>query len=64
MESTCAIALNSSNEFCISRMVSKIGLLRVGATPDVRAAKVRAKELTESWPASYAVSIETLGESL
>lgn len=56
MESTGVITSNSgANEFCIGRMVSKVGLLRIEATRDIRAAKARIEELTESWPGDYIV---------
>jgi hypothetical protein len=44
-----------TNQFGIARMVSKIGLLTIGAMADLRAAKARAKQLTESWPGEYIV---------
>jgi hypothetical protein len=56
MEPTRVNQLNSRiNEFCIGRMVSKIGLLRIGATRSLQAAKARVEELTESWPGDYIV---------
>lgn len=56
MEHTRVAALNSGiNEFCIGRMVSKIGLLRIGPTRNLRPAKARTEELTASWPGDYIV---------
>jgi hypothetical protein len=42
-------------EFCIGRMVSKIGLLTVGATPDLSTAQLRVNELRRTWPGDYIV---------
>ena len=62
MESTCGVLLNSgTNEFCIGRMVTKFGLLTVGATRGLRAAKARIEELTESWPGDYVVFLRNTG---
>jgi hypothetical protein len=62
MESTCVVSLNSgTNEFCIGRMVTKFGLLTVGATRGLRAAKARLEELTESWPGDYVVFLRNTG---
>jgi hypothetical protein len=48
-------------EFCIARMVNKIGLLRIAVTRDLRAAKARIRELTESWPGDYVVFRRSTG---
>jgi hypothetical protein len=62
MGSTCVVSLNSgTNEFCIGRMVTKFGLLTVGATRGLRAAKARIEELTESWPGDYVVFLRNTG---
>jgi hypothetical protein len=62
MESTNAVLLNSgTNEFCIGRMVTRFGLLTVGATGGLRAAKARIEELTESWPGDYVVFLRDTG---
>ena len=62
MESTYVVSLNSgTNEFCIGRMVTKFGLLTVGATRGLRAAKARIEELTESWPGDYVVFLRNTG---
>jgi hypothetical protein len=62
MESICVVPLNSgTNEFCIGRMVTKFGLLTVGATRGLRAAKARIEELTESWPGDYVVFLRNTG---
>lgn len=50
-----------TSEFCIGRMVTKFGLLRVGATRGLRAAKARIEELTESWPGDYVVFVRETG---
>ena len=62
MEPTRVIPLNSGrNEFCIGRMVTKFGLLTVGGTRGLRAAKARLEELTESWPGNYVVFFRNTG---
>ncbi len=62
MERTRVIALNSgTNEFCIGRMVTKFGLLTVGATGGLRAAKARIEKLSESWPGDYVVFLRNTG---
>ncbi len=62
MESICVVPLNSgTNEFCIGRMVTKFGLLTVGATRGLRAAKARIEELTQSWPGDYVVFLRNTG---
>jgi hypothetical protein len=56
------VPLNSgTSEFCIGRMVTKFGLLTVGATRGLRAAKARIEELTESWPGDYVVFLRNSG---
>ena len=50
-----------SSDFCIGRMVTKFGLLTVGATRGLRAAKARIEELTESWPGDYVVFVRETG---
>ena len=52
---------SGTNEFCIGRMVTKFGLLTVGATRGLRAAKARIEELTESWPGDYVVFLRDSG---
>ena len=49
------------NEFCIGRMVTKFGLLTIGGTRGLRAAKARLEELTESWPGDYVVFVRNTG---
>jgi hypothetical protein len=66
MESTCVVSSNiplnrGTNEFCIGRMVTKFGLLTVGATRGLRAAKARLEELAESWPGDYVVFLRDTG---
>jgi hypothetical protein len=62
MESIHAVPLNlSTNKFCIARMVTKFGLLTVGATRGLRAAKARVEELTASWPGNYVVFLRDTG---
>ena len=62
MEIPRVLPLNDGmNEFCIARMVSKIGLLRIGVTRDLRAAKTRMEELIESWPGEYVVFRQSTG---
>ena len=50
-----------TSEFCIGRMVTKFGLLTVGATRGLRAAKARIEELTVSWPGNYVVFVRETG---
>ena len=62
MEPTRVIRLNSgSSKFCIGRMVTKFGLLTIGATRGLRAAKARVEKLTESWPGDYVVFLRNTG---
>ena len=62
MEFTRVVPFNSgTNEFCIGRMVTKFGLLTLGATRGLRAAKARIKELTESSPGNYVVFLRNTG---
>jgi hypothetical protein len=62
MEPTRVTPLNSgTNEFCIGRMVTKVGLLTIGAARGLRAAKARMEELTESWPGDYVVFLRNTG---
>jgi hypothetical protein len=62
MESTRVVPLNSgTSEFCIGGMVTKFGLLTVGAARGLRAAKARIEELTESWPGDYIVFLRDTG---
>jgi hypothetical protein len=56
------IPLNwGTSEFCIGRMVTKFGLLTIGAARGLRAAKARIEELTESWPGDYVVFLRDTG---
>jgi hypothetical protein len=50
-----------TNEFCIGRMVTKFGLLTIGATRGLRAAKARIEELTKSCPGDYVVFLRNTG---
>jgi hypothetical protein len=62
MESTRVVRLNSgTSEFCFGRMVTKFGLLTIGATRGLRAAKARLEELTESRPGEYVVFLRNSG---
>lgn len=62
MESTQVVALNSGgDEFCIGRMVTRFGLLKIGATRGLRAAKARIERLTELWPGEYVVFLRNSG---
>jgi hypothetical protein len=62
MESIRVTPLHSrTNEFCIARMVTKVGLLTIGATRGLRAAKARLQELTEAWPGDYVVFLRDTG---
>jgi hypothetical protein len=54
--------LNSgTKEFCIGRMVTKFGLLTIGAARGLRTAKARMEELTKSWPGDYVVFVRHTG---
>lgn len=62
MEPNRITPLNSgTNEFCIARMVTKFGLVTIGATRGLRAAKARLEELTEAWPGDYVVFLRNTG---
>jgi hypothetical protein len=62
METTRVIPLNSgTSKFCIGRMVTKFGLLTIGATRGLRAAKACVEKLTESWPGDYVVFLRNTG---
>ena len=62
MESTRVVPFKSgTNEFCIGRMVTKFGLLTVGAARGLQAAKARLEQLTESWPGDYVVFLRNTG---
>ncbi len=62
MESTRVVPFNSgTNEFCIGRMVTKFGLLTVGAARGLQAAKARLEQLTESCPGDYVVFLRNTG---
>jgi hypothetical protein len=47
--------VNPSDEFCIGRMVTNIGLTKIAATDDLRAARIRVEELIKAWPGEYVV---------
>jgi len=62
MEPSCVGAISpGTNEFCIGRMVTKFGLMTIGAARGLRAAKARIEELTESWPGDYVVFVRNTG---
>jgi hypothetical protein len=62
MESTRVVPRGSwTSKFCIGRMVTRFGLLTVGATRGLQAAKARIEELTESWPGDYVVFLRNTG---
>ena len=62
MEPSCVGPINpGTNEFCIGRMVTKFGLMTIGAARGLRAAKARLEELTESWPGDYVVFVRNTG---
>ena len=42
-------------------MVTKFGLLTVGAVRGLQAAKARLEQLTESWPGDYVVFLRNTG---
>ena len=62
MEPSRISPVNSgTNEFCIGRMVTKFGLMTIGAARGLRAAKARMEELMESWPGDYVVFVRNTG---
>ena len=62
MESTGVVASNQgAHQFCIGRMVTKFGLLTIGAARGLQAAKARMQKLTESWPGDYVVFVRDTG---
>jgi hypothetical protein len=48
-------------QFCIGRMVTRCGVLTVGAARGLQAARARIKELSESWPGDYVVFVRNSG---
>jgi hypothetical protein len=52
---------SETSEFCIGRMVTKFGLLTIGAARGLRAAKARIEKLSESWPGDYVVFVRNTG---
>jgi len=58
------IFASNVHEFCIGRMVTQIGILRIGAAVDLRAARLRANELTVAWPGDYVVFNKNTGRVL
>ena len=54
-------ANSGTNEFCIGRMVTKFGLLTIGVTRGLRAARARIEELTEARPGDYVVFVRNTG---
>jgi hypothetical protein len=46
---------NSTDEFCIARFVSRVGLVNVGAVADLPAAKACIKKLTARSAGEYVV---------
>lgn len=62
MKAICAAALSSVTEkFCFGRMITKIGLVRIGVMTDLRAAKARTKELSQVWPGEYVIFCRDTG---
>jgi hypothetical protein len=62
MESIPVIRANAeAKEFCIGRMVTKFGLLTIGVTSGLRAAKARIEQLSESSPGDYVVFLRNTG---
>jgi hypothetical protein len=62
MELTGVVASNQgTRQFCIGRMVTKFGLLTIGAARGLQAAKARMQKLTESWPGDYVVFVRDTG---
>lgn len=56
------IMLNpGTSKFCIGRMVTKFGLLTIGAARGLRAAKARIEELIASSPGEYVVFVRDTG---
>jgi hypothetical protein len=62
MDPTGVVASNQgTHQFCIGRMVTKFGLLTIGAARGLQAAKARMQKLTESWPGDYVVFVRDTG---
>ena len=52
---------SGTSQFCIGRMVTKFGLLTIGAARGLRAAKARIEELIASSPGDYVVFVRDTG---
>lgn len=62
MEPSRVVPLHfAASEFCIGRMVTKFGILTIGAARGLRAAKARIEKLSESWPGDYVVFVRNTG---
>jgi hypothetical protein len=62
MEPSCVVPLHlGRSEFCIGRMVTKFGVLTIGAARGLRAAKARIEQLSQSWPGDYVVFLRNTG---
>lgn len=62
MEPSRVVPLHlGTSEFCIGRMVTKFGVLTIGAARGLRAAKARIEQLSHSWPGDYVVFLRNTG---
>jgi hypothetical protein len=62
MEPIRVVPLNPGRtEFCIGRMVTKFGVITIGATRGLRAAKARIEQLSQAWPGDYVVFLRNTG---
>lgn len=65
MEPNLSAAFDSETDrFCLGRMVTKIGLVRIGTMSSFRAAQARIEELARSWPGRYIVFSRNTGSVL
>jgi hypothetical protein len=55
------VSTQGKMQFCIGRMVTRFGVLTVGAARGLQAAKARIDELSESWPGDYVVFLRNTG---
>jgi hypothetical protein len=58
MDTPCG---NNPLEYCVGRMVGKVGIIRIGMMISLSAAQARMKELTEACPGQYIVFCRSTG---
>jgi hypothetical protein len=47
--------VSNGREFCVGRMVTKVGLVKVATSIDFSTAQRRVTELAKTWPGDYVV---------